>query len=169
MPDMQISGECRYQACSKHYQHSFIMSTAKSRYLSSIWQRKGPGTKSISVIAKVAWYKINFIGSQLCRKEVRSNSDYRICTSSILYGLVRNPALPPESPQQTGFDADHARTVRRLQVSGTGWIPPSPFVQFKLYQGEVFQYKPGASDPVRTNQWIDLCQGLVGIHPGRDP
>ena len=56
MPDMQISGECRYQACSKHYQHSFIMSTAKSKYLSSIWQGKGPGTTSISVIAKGSRY-----------------------------------------------------------------------------------------------------------------
>ena len=64
----------------------------------------------------------------------------------------------------------HARTVRRLQVSGTGWIPPSPFVQFKLYQGEVFQYKPGASDPVPgTNHWIDLYQGLGGIHLSETP
>ena len=46
----------------------------------------------------------------------------------------------------------HARTVRRLQVSGTGWIPPSPFVQFKLYQGEVFQYKPGTRDWVESTQ-----------------
>ena len=46
-----------------------LMSTAKSKCCCSIWQRKGPGTKSISVIAKVAWYKINFIGSQLYRKE----------------------------------------------------------------------------------------------------
>ena len=61
----------------------------------------------------------------------------------------------------------HARTVRRLQVSGTGWIPPSPFVQFKLYQGEVFQYKPGASDPDPTTQinglictrnWVESTQ-----------
>ena len=44
-------------------------STAKSMCPNSIQQRKGPGTKSISVIAKVAWYKINFIGSQLSRKE----------------------------------------------------------------------------------------------------
>ena len=47
---------------------------------------------------------------------------------------------------------NHARTVRRLQVSGTGWIPPSPFVQFKLYQGEVFQYKPGTRDWVESTQ-----------------
>ena len=60
-------------------------------------------SKSISVKAKVSWYKINLIGLLLYRKEVRTNSDYRICTSSILYGLVRNPALPPESPQQIGF------------------------------------------------------------------
>ena len=39
------------------------------------------GTKSISVIAKVAWNKINFIGLQLYRNEVKTNSDYRICTS----------------------------------------------------------------------------------------
>ena len=42
---------------------------AKSKCPSSIWQRKGPGTKSISVIAIVAWYKINFIGLQLYRNE----------------------------------------------------------------------------------------------------
>ena len=46
-----------------------ILSTAKSKCPSSIWQRKGPGTKSISVIVIVAWYKINFIGSQLYRNE----------------------------------------------------------------------------------------------------
>ena len=39
-----------------------LMSTAKSKCCCSIWQRKGPGTKSISVIAKCAWYKINFSG-----------------------------------------------------------------------------------------------------------
>ena len=33
-------------------------SAAKSKCCWSIWQRKGPGTKSISVIAKVARYKI---------------------------------------------------------------------------------------------------------------
>ena len=43
--------------------------TAKSKCCCSIWQRKGPGTKSISVIAIVAWYKINFIGLQLYRNE----------------------------------------------------------------------------------------------------
>ena len=48
--------------------------------------------------------------------------------------------------------SDRARTERRLQVSGTGWIPPSPFVQFKLYQGEVFQYKPGTRDWVESTQ-----------------
>ena len=43
--------------------------TAKSKCCCSIWQRKGPGTKSISVIAIVAWNKINFIGLQLYRNE----------------------------------------------------------------------------------------------------
>ena len=32
-------------------------------------EAKGPGTKSISVEAKVSWYKINFIGLQLYRNE----------------------------------------------------------------------------------------------------
>ena len=36
--------------------------TAKSKCCCSIWKRKGPGTKSISVIAKGSWYKINFGG-----------------------------------------------------------------------------------------------------------
>ena len=45
-----------------------------------IWQQKGPGEKSISVIAKVARYKIIFSGLQLYRKDARTNSDYRICT-----------------------------------------------------------------------------------------
>ena len=44
-------------------------STAKSMCPNSIQQRKGPGTKSISVIAIVAWYKINFIGLHLYRNE----------------------------------------------------------------------------------------------------
>ena len=58
--------------------------TAKSRCPSSIWQQNGPGTKSISVIAKGAWYKINFSGLQLDREQARTNSDYSICTLSCL-------------------------------------------------------------------------------------
>ena len=46
-----------------------------------------------------------FSGLQLYRKEVRTNSDYMICTFSILYGFVKNPALPPESLGQIGFGA----------------------------------------------------------------
>ena len=34
----------------------------------------------------------------------------------------------------------------RFQDSGGVQILPPPSVQFKLYQGEVLQYKPGASD-----------------------
>ena len=47
---------------------------------------------NFSRVAKVAWYKINFIGIRLYRKEVRTDSNYRICASSILYGLVSPPA-----------------------------------------------------------------------------
>ena len=46
-----------------------ISTTAKSKCPSSIWQRKGPSPKSISVIAKGVWYKINFSGLQLYRNE----------------------------------------------------------------------------------------------------
>ena len=46
-----------------------IFATAKSKCCCSIWKRKGPGTKSISVIAKGAWYKNNFIGLNLYRKD----------------------------------------------------------------------------------------------------
>ena len=95
------------------------LATAKSKCCCSIQKRKGPGTKSISVIAKVAWCKINFIGLLLYRKEVRTNSDYRICTSSILYGLVRNPALPPESPQQIGFGVVRVTSEQELWKPGT--------------------------------------------------
>ena len=50
-------------------------------------------------------------------------------------------ARPPQSLQ-----VRRARTVRiLLRIQGGGEIPP-PKVQFKLYQGEVLQYKPGASD-----------------------
>ena len=50
----------------------------------------------------------------------------------------------------------------RFQDSGTGWIPPSPFVQFKLYQGELLQYKPRASDP-RSVLLRDSCRpGALG-------
>ena len=42
-----------------------VGSTAKSKCCCLIWQRKGTGTKSISVIAKVAWNKINFSSLQL--------------------------------------------------------------------------------------------------------
>jgi hypothetical protein len=72
----------------RHESHTM----AKSKCCCSIWQRKGPGTKSISAVAKVAWYNINFIGIRLYRKEVRTDSNYRICASSILYGPVSPPA-----------------------------------------------------------------------------
>ena len=48
--------------------------------------------------------------------------------------------------------AFHARTELVFQDPGTGWIPPSPLVQFKLYQGEVLQYKPGTRDWVESTQ-----------------
>ena len=85
--------------------------------------------------AKKAWYKINFSdsetglvqnlfeffsGLQLYRKEVRTNSDSRICTCSILCGLVSAPSLPPESLGQIGF------AVVSLGVSGlVGKFPGS--------------------------------------------
>ena len=56
----------------------------------------------------------------------------------------------------------HARTVRRLRDSGGVQILPPPSVQFKLYQGEVLQYKPGASDP-RSVLLRDSCRpGALG-------
>ena len=47
---------------------------------------------------------------------------------------------------------DHARTELGFQDPGTGWIPPSPLVQFKLYQGEVLPYNPGTRDWVESTQ-----------------
>ena len=47
---------------------------------------------------------------------------------------------------------NHARTVRRLEDSGGVQILHPPSVQFKLYQGEVFQYKPGTRDWVESTQ-----------------
>ena len=44
------------------------LSTAKSKCCCSIWKRKGPGSKSISVIAKVAWCKINFLAYSCTEK-----------------------------------------------------------------------------------------------------
>ena len=79
---------------------------------------KGLVTKSISVIAKGVWYKINFSGLQLYRNQVRTNSDYRICTCSILYGLVSNPALPPESLGQIGFDVVGNGLLLRSEWAG---------------------------------------------------
>ena len=40
-------------------------------------------------------------------------------------------------------------------------ILPPPSVQFKLYQGEVLQYKPGASDP-RSVLLQDSCRPALG-------
>ena len=47
---------------------------------------------------------------------------------------------------------NHARTELVFQDPGTGWIPPSPLVQFKLYQGEVLPYNPGTRDWVESTQ-----------------
>ena len=44
------------------------------------------------------------------------------------------------------FITIHARTELVFQESGGGGFSPPPSVQFKLYQGEVLQYNPGASD-----------------------
>ena len=69
----------------------------------------------------------------------------------VLCGLENKPEtnFEPFPKHTTQKLANHARAVRRLQVSGTGWIP---FVQFKLYQGDVFQYKPGTRDWVESTQ-----------------
>ena len=40
----------------------------------------------------------------------------------------------------------------RFQESGGGQILHPPSVQFKLYQGEVLQYKPS------TRDWVDSTQ-----------
>ena len=69
-------------------------------------------------IAKGAWYQIHFSVFQLYRNEVRTDSDYRICTCSFLYGLVSKPALPPESPQQIGFSV-----VGRFGLRVVGYTP----------------------------------------------
>ena len=75
---------------------------------------------------------------------------------SILYSLSSFLVLLCVWPRS------HRRTELVFQDSGTGWIPPSPLVQFKLYQGEVFQYKPGASDP-RSVLLRDSCRpGALG-------
>ena len=106
--------------------------TAKSKCPSSIWKQKGPGTKSISVVAKVAWCKINFIGLLLYKKEVRTNSDYRICTCSILYGLVSKPALPPESPgassPQFSIQTNHPFNLANAPISSLLASPAFFFV-----------------------------------------
>ena len=44
------------------------------------------------------------------------------------------------------------RTERGLEESGGGRILHPPSVQFKLYQGEVFQYKTGTRDWVESTQ-----------------
>ena len=46
-----------------------VKATAKSKCCCSILQRKGHGTKSISVIAKGSWYKINFSAAPNCFTE----------------------------------------------------------------------------------------------------
>ena len=48
--------------------------------------------------------------------------------------------------------AFHERTELVFQDPGTGWIPPSPLVQFKLYQGEVLPYNPSTRDWVESTQ-----------------
>ena len=62
---------------------------------------------------------------------------------------------PENTREPTGDHFIHARTELGFRESGTGWIPPSPLVQFKLYQGEVLPYNPS------TRDWV--------IHPVRDP
>ena len=50
----------------------------------------------------------------------------------------------------------------RFQDSGGVQILPPPPVQFKLYQGQVFQYKAAASDP-RSVLLRDSCRpGALG-------
>ena len=70
----------------------------------------------LQLAAKRAWYKINFSGFQLYINEVTTNSDYRICTCSILYGLVSNPALPPESLGQNDSVQMTHRPPKDLEV-----------------------------------------------------
>ena len=92
---------CKSSLCQK--------STAKSRCFARSGSEKGLVKINFSN-SESACHKIHFLGLLLYRKAVRTNSGYRLCTSSILFGLVRTPALPPESPQE----------VHRESVSGLG-------------------------------------------------
>ena len=59
---------------------------------------------------------------------------------------------PSNKPSSFSLQRIHARTELGFQDPGTGWIPPSPLVQFKLYQGEVLPYNPGTRDWVESTQ-----------------
>ena len=50
---------------------------------------------------------------------------------------------------------NHARTELVIQDSGGVQILPPPSVQFKLYQGEVLQYKPS------TRDWVDSTKSEI--------
>ena len=99
-----------------HSTRSGMTSTSGKKKVSLKLQRSL--VPQLDPAAKKAWYNINFShsetglvqnrfeffsGLQLYRKEVRTNSDSRICTCSILCGLVSAPSLPPESLGQIGF------------------------------------------------------------------
>ena len=93
-------------ACGKHFSHKDSTKIWNGLYCitwNTILRIPDPESKTISRDSGVGRY----------RNEVRTNSDYRICTCSILYGLVSKPALPPESPQQIGFGAERYRAKYR--------------------------------------------------------
>ena len=87
----------------------------------------------------------------LRRENYESDDDF----PQDIVGLARVCVLLKRKKQKArpkGTRQDHARTELGFQDPGTGWIPPSPLVQFKLYQGEVLPYNPGTRDWVESTQ-----------------
>ena len=62
--------------------------------------------------------------------------------------LPDHAELTKWSCNRSGLAAESTHGLKGALRSQGGGKSPPPSVQFKLYQGEVLQYKPGASDPL---------------------
>ena len=104
------------------------------------FDRRSPQSKSASslLLATKPHVRVDLgdgIGTRLSRLNIDSNPADAYTHDTLCMLPTLSLWFRERDPSET-----HAWTELGFQDPGTGWIPPRPLVQFKLYQGEVLPY-----------------------------
>ena len=106
------------------------------------------------MIANGAWYNINFIGLQLYRNEIITNSDCRICT---LYSAVMIVGFSYKSSPPARIPAAPAGIRCRIESGMTRWsthqhIASAPGVVLLVTPLLIFNQEPRPHPPPSKNR-----------------